>query len=117
MSLGPLLEELLGADPPIAVRAYAGTEIGPADAKATVVIHSPDALRRIVTCPGELGFARAYVAGDAEVEGDIFELFRLQERIESPRVTPWQVARLVRLLGVRNLRPLPPPPEEVPRRG
>src|SRR5262245_47260887 len=109
MALGPLLEELLGADPPIAVRAYDGTEVGPVDAKATIVIHSPDALRRIATCPNELGFARAYVAGDAEIEGDIFELFRLQERIESPRLTVSQAVRLVRLIGLRTLRPLPPP--------
>ena len=59
MALRPVLEELLGADPPVAVRAYDGTEYGPIDAKATLVVRSPDALRRIVTCPGELGFARA----------------------------------------------------------
>ncbi len=116
MALRPLLEELLGADPPVAVRAYDGTEYGPIDAKATLVIRSPDALRRIVTCPGELGFARAYVAGDIEIEGDIYELFRLQERIQSPRLTPSQVARLVPVVGLGNLRPMAPPPEEMPRR-
>jgi cyclopropane-fatty-acyl-phospholipid synthase len=114
--LGRLLEELLGADSPIAVRAYDGTRFGPDDAKATIVVHSPDAIRRIVTRPGELGFARAYVAGDADIEGDIYELFRLQERIESPRLTPPQVVRLARMLGLGNLRPLPPPPEEMRRR-
>ncbi len=114
--LGRLLEELLGPDTPVAVRAYDGTELGPPDAKATIVIHSPDALRRILTRPGELGFARAYVAGDVEIEGDIFELFRLQDRIPSPRLTPAQVARLARLLRLRDLRPLPPPPEEMPKR-
>jgi cyclopropane-fatty-acyl-phospholipid synthase len=116
MSLRPLLEEVLGADSPVAVRAYDGTELGPVDAKATIVIRSPDALRRIITRPGELGFARAYVAGDIDLEGDIHEVFRLQERIPSPRLTPGQVARLVRLAGLGNLRPLAPPPEEMPKR-
>ena len=114
--LGTFLEEFLGADSPVAVRAYDGTEVGPPDAKATIVIRSPDALRRILTRPGELGFARAYVAGDADLEGDAFELFRLQERIPSPRLTPRQRARLARLVDLRHLRPLRPPPEEMPRR-
>jgi cyclopropane-fatty-acyl-phospholipid synthase len=117
MGLGPLLEEFLGRDSPVAVRAYDGTEFGPPDAKATVVVNSPDALRRIVTRPGELGFARAYVAGDLGLEGDIWELFRLQERISSPRLTPAQLVRMARIIGVRHLWPLPPPPEEMsPRR-
>jgi cyclopropane-fatty-acyl-phospholipid synthase len=114
--LGRLLEEFLGPDVPLAVRAYDGTELGPPDAKATIVIHSPDALRRILTRPGELGFARAYVAGDIDLEGDIFELFRLQERIPSPRFSPSQLARVARLLGPRDLRPMRPPPEEMPKR-
>ena len=114
--LGRLLEELLGPDVPIAIHAYDGTELGPPDAKATVVIHSKDALRRIVTRPGELGFARAYVAGDVDIEGDIFELFRLQERIPSPRFSPGQLLRVARLLDLKELRPLPPPPEEMPKR-
>jgi len=114
--LGDLLDELLGPDPPVAVRAYDGTELGPPDAKATIVIHSPDALRRILTRPGELGFARAYVAGDVELEGDVFELFRLQERIPSPKFSPGQLLRVARLLHLRDLRPLPPPAEEMPKR-
>src|SRR5262245_22329633 len=114
--LGRLVEELLGPDPPVAVRAYDGTHYGPVDAKATIVIHSPDALRRILTRPDELGFARAYVAADADIEGDIFEFFRLQERIERPRLTPTQVVRLLRVVRLRDLRPLPPPPEEMRKR-
>ena len=115
-ALGKVLEEFLGSATPVAVRAYDGTEFGPPDAKATIVIRSPDALRRILTRPGELGFARAYVAGDADIEGDIFELFRLQERIPSPRFTPRQMARLARMIDLRDLRPLAPPPEEMPKR-
>ena len=114
--LGRLLEEFLGPDCPFAVVAYDGTEFGPSAAKATVVIRSPDALRRIVTRPGELGFARAYVAGDVDIEGDIYELFRLRDRIPSPNFTPTQLLRVARMLDLRHLRPLAPPPEEMPKR-
>lgn len=115
-SLGGLLVELLGDDLPLQVRAYDGTELGPTDAKAAIVIHSPDALRRILTRPGELGFARAYVAGDIDIDGDIFELFRLRDRIPSPKLSPAQVLRVARMLHLRDLVPLPPPPEEMPKR-
>jgi cyclopropane-fatty-acyl-phospholipid synthase len=67
MALAALFEEVLGNDLPVAVTAYDGSRAGPDDPPATVVIRSPDALRRMVTAPGELGFARAYVAGDIEV--------------------------------------------------
>ncbi|HEY3021200.1 MAG TPA: hypothetical protein VGJ32_13470, partial [Solirubrobacteraceae bacterium] len=62
--LAPLLEQILGPDLPIAIEAYDGSRLGPADAPATLLIRSPTALRRIVQAPGELGFGRAYVAGD-----------------------------------------------------
>jgi len=114
--LGRLLVELLGDDLPLQVRAFDGTELGPDDAKAAIVIRSQDALRRILTCPGELGFARAYVAGDIDIEGDIFELFRLRDRIPSPKLTPAQVLRVARMLHLRDFVPLSPPPEEMPKR-
>ncbi len=117
MSLQPLLESLLGRNLPVRVTAYDGSSIGPPDAAATVVIRNPAAIQRIVTGLGrELGFARAYVAGDVEIEGDVFELFRLQERIPSPRFTPGQLLQVARLLHLRDLRPLAPPPEEMPKR-
>lgn len=115
-SLGGLLVELLGDDLRLQVRAYDGTELGPTDAKAAIVIHSPDALRRILTRPGELGFARAYVAGDIDIDGDIFELFRLRDRIPSPKLSPAQLLRVARMMHLRDLVPLPPPPEEMPKR-
>ncbi len=59
--LAALLTELLGPDLPIAIRAYDGTRLGPPEdqAPATIVVRSPDALRRIVTAPLELGIGRA----------------------------------------------------------
>jgi cyclopropane-fatty-acyl-phospholipid synthase len=66
------LASLLGGDLPVAIRAYDGSHAGPSDASATLVIRSPDAVRRVLSSLGELGMARAYVAGDIEVDGDIF---------------------------------------------
>ena len=59
--------DLWGQDLPVALRAYDGSHAGPNGAETTIEIRSPMALRRLLSAPGELGLARAYVAGDIEV--------------------------------------------------
>ena len=117
VALTSLIESVLGTDLPIAIRAYDGSIVGPSDAPATIVIKRPDALRRIVTAPGELGFARAYVAGDLDLEGDVFAALTLRDRLPDVKLAPPQLVAAAREIGLRNLRPLPPPPEEARLRG
>jgi cyclopropane-fatty-acyl-phospholipid synthase len=79
-TIQPLLENVLGTDVSVRVTAYDGTDIGPRDAPATIVVRSPGAIRRIVTGLGrELGFARAYVAGELEIEGDIYAVLSMKD--------------------------------------
>jgi cyclopropane-fatty-acyl-phospholipid synthase len=117
MSVAALLSDILGPDVPVAFRAYDGTRFGPADARTTVIVRSRDALRRIVTAPNELGFGRAYVAGDLEVDGDIFDVIAVANYIEALRLGPKQIAAALQLVGVSGLKPLAPPPEEARMRG
>jgi cyclopropane-fatty-acyl-phospholipid synthase len=118
MALAALVEDLLGRDLPVGVTAYDGSRAGPADASATLAIRSPDALRRIVTSPGELGFARAYVSGDLELDGDIFALLELRKRMPKVKLDPRATYRLVKELGGwREIRPVPPPAEEAQLHG
>jgi cyclopropane-fatty-acyl-phospholipid synthase len=117
VALSSLIESVLGADLPIAVRGYDGSALGPPDAPATIVLRSRDALRRIVTAPGELGFARAYVSGDLDVEGDIYAALMLRDRLPEVRLSPTQLLAAAREVGLRNLRRLPPPPEEARLKG
>ena len=124
--LAPILQRILGTDaPPVAVQTWDGSVLGDRDSRTRIVLRSPDALRRILYSPGELGFARAYVAGELDVEGSIFDLLDLRDLIASPdkdvslrldatgRV---ELLRAGRALGVLG-RPLPPPPEEARLRG
>ncbi|MBA2594750.1 MAG: SAM-dependent methyltransferase, partial [Gammaproteobacteria bacterium] len=111
MLIQELVEDLLGPDLPIGIRAYDGTRMGPPDPPATLVIHSKNALRRIVTRPGELGFARSYVTGEVEIEGDIFDFIALQSRLPQVQLNLRQVWKGLKILGLRNLWPLAPPPE------
>jgi cyclopropane-fatty-acyl-phospholipid synthase len=116
----PLFNSLLGGSLPFAVRFWDGSEIGPRDAPATVEVRSPQALRRVLYAPGELGFARAYVLGEIEVHGDLEVLLRHvltanpDIRIE-PRAWLSGVAAAARV-GVLG-RPLPAPDQEVRLRG
>src|SRR5215212_654943 len=112
MSVADLLSDILGDDLPVTFSAYDGSTLGPADARTTVVVRSPDALRRIVTAPDELGFGRAYVAGELEVDGDIFDVMKVANYIEELRLGPRQIAAAAKLGGWKGLKPLPPPPEE-----
>ncbi len=103
---------LVGADAPVEFRAYDGTRAGPEGAPAVVVIRSPRALRRLVTAPNELGLGRAYVSGELDLDGDIFAVLALQDRLLDLRVSRAQVLEAMRILGLGSLRPLAPPPEE-----
>ena len=60
---------------PVRLRAWDGSEAGPADGPV-LVLRSRRALRRLLWAPGELGLARAYVTGDLDVEGELAEGFR-----------------------------------------
>src|SRR5207245_11412939 len=76
-ALEPLFRVVLGNDIPVGVDLWDGSHLGPPEAPARIVVRSPDALRRILYAPNELGFARAYVCGDADIEGDIYTALQL----------------------------------------
>jgi cyclopropane-fatty-acyl-phospholipid synthase len=112
VALAELVSRILGPGVPIAVRAYDGSTAGPADAPTTLVIRRPEALRRFASAPGELGLARAYVAGDVDVEGDLFAGLDAVAR-HLPKFDPRILAELAKIGGPALLQPLAPPPEEV----
>jgi len=107
----------LGRDAPVAIECYDGSRLGPADATTRIVVRSRDAFRYVLAAPGELGFARAYVAGEIDILGDIFEALALRERFPHVKVSPREWLRWARAIGVDGLRLLPPPPEEIHPRG
>jgi cyclopropane-fatty-acyl-phospholipid synthase len=118
-----LLVALLGPDPAVRVVLWDDSAYGRVDAVGTITVRSPDALRRMLWAPGELGLARAYVAGDLDVDGDILRVLevlrdapvRAAGRLEVVR-TAGRVARAARTVGALG-RPLEVPPEEARPRG
>jgi cyclopropane-fatty-acyl-phospholipid synthase len=110
--LAAAIAGLLGTNLPVALECYDGSRLGPRDARTRVVVRSPDAVRYVLTAPGELGFARAYVAGAIDVEGDIFEALQLRDHLPDVRVTPRDWLALARAVGPGALRPMTRPEEE-----
>jgi cyclopropane-fatty-acyl-phospholipid synthase len=115
----PLLHRLFGGDPPIRLRAWDGSETGPADAPV-LILRSRRALRRLLWAPGELGLAQAYVSGDLDVEGDLADGFRRiwaaarTRGIGGAELGPRDVlgaAGLALRLGAFGPRPKPPAAE------
>ncbi len=112
MPVADLVERIVGPDLPVAFEAYDGSRCGPEHPPAKIVVKSPDAIRRIVTAPGELGIGRAYVSGDLDLEGDVFAALELRRRLSRVRFTPAQWRAAFELVGLDGFRPLPAPPEE-----
>ncbi|WP_255950307.1 SAM-dependent methyltransferase [Streptomyces odontomachi] len=70
--LKSLAEQVLGAPLPVRLRAWDGSEAGPPGAPV-LVVRRRRALRRLLWKPGELGLVRAWVAGELDVEGNLYE--------------------------------------------
>jgi cyclopropane-fatty-acyl-phospholipid synthase len=69
--LSKLLGLVLGADPPLRVRGWDGSEAGPVGVPVLDVL-SRDAVRYVAQEPNELGLARAYVSGALDLDGDVY---------------------------------------------
>jgi cyclopropane-fatty-acyl-phospholipid synthase len=117
MTIADLVTGVFGEDLPIGLEAYDGSHAGPEHPPATLVVKSPDAVRRLVTAPGDLGFGRAYVAGDLDIEGDLFAALELRSRFSGFHLSREQWLNALRLAGAAGLRRPPLPKEEARLRG
>ncbi|HWU19986.1 MAG TPA: cyclopropane-fatty-acyl-phospholipid synthase family protein, partial [Nocardioides sp.] len=117
VKIAPAIESLFDGGLPLQLTAYDGSSAGPTDTGHSIELVRPRGLAYILTAPGDLGLARAYVAGDLVLHGshpgnpyEPFSLLKSHTDFGTPR--PSQIADLVRALGIRNLLPPAPPPQE-----
>ena len=120
------LKPVLRGPVPVGLRVWDGSSTGPAQGPV-VVLRSPDALRRLLWSPGELGAAQAYVTGELDVDGDVGEALDVARAalaargVKRPaagtlaRSAPRLVA-LAREVGAWGT-PLPPPMSQARLRG
>ncbi len=115
--IGDAVAGLMRDGLPVRFEAYDGSAAGPTDASITLRLRNRRGLAYLMTAPGDLGLARAYVAGDMELEGahpgDPYDAMTLiLNHTTFRRPSAKEVVELVRGLGLSNLKPPPPPPQE-----
>ncbi len=75
LSLSAFLERAIGALFDFDVCAWDGSTTG-AGTGSALVLRNPQALRRVLWRPGQVGATSAFVAGDSDIEGDLIGVLR-----------------------------------------
>ena len=105
----------VGEDASVAFRAHHGSVLGEHAARGVIEVRAPAAVRYLLSAPGELGLARAYVAGAIEVHGELHRtLYAIATHLRRPRLR--ELVPLLRALKCRRIPSAPVPPEEAPAR-
>lgn len=110
MQVAEIISDVLGADVPIRVVAYDGSKAGPDHSDVALKILTPRALARLATAPGTLGLARAYVTGEIEVDGDVYDVLDAMADLTLHDLTRKEQLHLARKLfpvWVRHRQPIP----------
>ena len=119
-AVAPLVRVVLGPEAPVKIRCWDGSRSGPPNAPWQLNIANRRGLRRLLWAPNELGFARAYVSGDIDIEGNLVAALDVLEGLADPsrgpgvRVDPEMkraLAKAVLRLGIVGPPPKPPAEE------
>jgi cyclopropane-fatty-acyl-phospholipid synthase len=111
------LHDVVGA--PVRWTAYDGSVAGPLDAEVAIEVVSKKAIAHLVTAPGDLGMARAYIDGELELSTgpksppDHYLTLRLLRRQKLAALTAAERAAILRTLGPQALTWVEPPAQEV----
>ncbi|HVU60937.1 MAG TPA: class I SAM-dependent methyltransferase [Mycobacteriales bacterium] len=109
--IAELVWKTLG-QPAIAVHAYDGSAAGPEQAVVRVDLTSPAALSYLITAPSSLGLARAYVSGQMEITGDLYDLLTAVWTDNIGALSWADRLDVLRNLDPKALRWVDPPTEE-----
>ena len=114
------VEERVDGPLPAAVRFWDGSEVGPGDsgpAEDTIVVRDPRALQYAVMRPDQLGIGRAWVAGDVDLEGDLYRVMSKGSRLYGFQFTLGEKIRaFLAAVSLGAIKIPPPKPPEVEAR-
>ncbi|WP_312801566.1 class I SAM-dependent methyltransferase [Corynebacterium variabile] len=116
LTVGQIVEKVIAPPMPFHVTAFDGSTAGPEDAELRLEITSPDALAYVVTAPGDLGLARAYITGGLKISGEhpghpvaVFDhLQHLYDQFHRPSASEMvEILRTLKHLKVFRFQPAP----------
>ncbi|MGH3496180.1 MAG: class I SAM-dependent methyltransferase [Nocardioidaceae bacterium] len=117
VTVAEALEAVMPGGVPFRFTAYDGSSAGSDDQPIHLHLVNERGLSYILTAPGDLGMARAYVMGDLQVDGvhpgdpyDAMQILASHMHFVAP--SPGEIVRIVAGLGWSRLKPPPPPPQE-----
>jgi cyclopropane-fatty-acyl-phospholipid synthase len=117
ITIGEAMSRLMANGVPFRFTAYDGSSAGPEDSPIRLHLKNERGLSYLLTAPGDLGMARAYVSGDLALEGvhpgDPYDaLVLLQKNLRFKLPTPAEALKIARSIGFQYFRPPAPPPQE-----
>jgi cyclopropane-fatty-acyl-phospholipid synthase len=116
LSMAEILDTVTTGEVPLRFSAYDGSRTGPEDAEFGLHLRTPRGASYLATAPGDLGMARAYVAGDLELvgvhPGNPYPLLSALGEVHFQVPSARTAATIARSLGIELLKPPPPPPQE-----
>ena len=111
-AVAPALATILPAQ--TRVEAYDGSVAGAPDAEVVITVNSPRALSHLVSAPGQLGMARAYVSGEMDLQApNHYIALKTLSRIRMADLTLAERFKVLKDLGREALHWVEPPPQEV----
>jgi len=116
-TIAEAVDSLMRGGMPLRFTAYDGSAVGPPDSPIGLELTAQRGLAYLLTAPGDLGMARAYVAGDLLLHGvhpgDPYDaLVSLHRNLRFRPPSASEGLALLRSLGLGSLKPPPPPPQE-----
>ena len=125
LTIGDAIDRLMVHGMPYHFTAYDGSSTGPESSPISLHLVNERGLSYLLTAPGDLGMARAYVSGDLVVSGvhpgDPYEaMVALMSHLSFRVPSPAEALELIRGLGGRTFLshfkpPAPPPQEALPK--
>ena len=116
MTIADLVRAVTDGEIPMRFEAFDGSVAGSSARGLTLRLHNERGLRYLITSPGDLGLARAYVSGDLELvgapPGDPYLAVRALAAWRFRRPPAAQLPRLLQEIGFRRLIPPEPPAQE-----
>ncbi len=104
MKLAEVFDSVAGPDAPVEFVAYDGSKTGTPGSPVRIEVRSPRAIELFMSHPGQVGLARAYVAGEVEITGDVVDLFNALSDVRPKQMSTSEKLRLAREFGPTFLK-------------